>query len=74
MRTEHADAALVDPTRRHEAVAVFVALGATAYLGASLATSGQVTLAGAALVAMLGSLVGLKRVDGTGGSEVPDTP
>lgn len=63
MRTEQASPALVEPSRLHEAVAVFVSLGATAWLGGALVASGQLTLAGAALVAMLGSLVGLKRVD-----------
>lgn len=46
-----------------EAMATFIGLSSAAYLGATAASTGHYGLAGFALLALLGLMVALKRVD-----------
>lgn len=54
---------LAHPGVAPEAMATFIGLSSAAYLGATAASSGQYALSGFALLAVLGLMVALKRVD-----------
>ncbi|QIO23095.1 hypothetical protein [Haloarcula sp. JP-L23] len=63
MTAPYSLATLTHPQVAPEAVATLTSLGAAAYIGAATASAGQYALAGFAVLAVLGLLVALKRVD-----------
>lgn len=63
MTAPYSLATLTHPEVAPEAVATLTGLGAAAYIGAATAAAGQYSLAGFALLTVLGLLVALKRVD-----------
>lgn len=54
---------LTHPEIAPEAMATLTGLGAATYLGMSTAAAGRYTLAGLSVLAVLGLVVSLKRVD-----------
>ncbi|MBX0323873.1 hypothetical protein EGH21_12615 [Halomicroarcula sp. F13] len=63
MTAPYSLATLTHPQIAPEAIATLTSLGAAAYIGAATAAAGQYALTGFAVLAVLGLLVALKRVD-----------